>query len=104
LNRGPPALEASTLPLGYRGGGEISTDHDPNSQHSSESTVTYIGITRYVAAVLVHVIFTSVRCFLYLLCAQIPPMYKYYNDQYTRVTTQPSIHDAFSYTHQCTHI
>ena len=45
LNRGPPALEASTLPLGYRGGGEISTDHDPNSQHSSESTVTYIGIT-----------------------------------------------------------
>ena len=24
LNRGPPALEASTLPLGYQGGGTLS--------------------------------------------------------------------------------
>jgi len=26
LNSGPPALEASTLPLGYRGGGDYKYD------------------------------------------------------------------------------
>jgi len=26
LNPGPPALEASTLPLGYRGGGTVGND------------------------------------------------------------------------------
>ena len=28
LNPGPPALEASTLPLGYRGGGVGGVDND----------------------------------------------------------------------------
>ena len=26
LNPGPPALEASTIPLGYRGGGDMTGD------------------------------------------------------------------------------
>ena len=48
LNLGPPALEASTIPLGYRGGGKHksnSYDHrfDNVHIHAFESVYTYVG-------------------------------------------------------------
>ena len=39
LNQGPPALEASTIPLGYRGGGIINTKNYMLSKSSSTTTV-----------------------------------------------------------------
>ena len=47
LNPGPPALEASTIPLGYRGGGIDLSDFDKTVRH-------------YVAMFSTFMIFTSV--------------------------------------------
>ena len=43
LNPGPPALEASSLPLGYRGGGEWGLNPGPPALEASTLPLGYRG-------------------------------------------------------------
>ena len=48
LNPGPPALEASTIPLGYRGGGNLIIDNKEairNFSYSSLRTCNFTVVT-----------------------------------------------------------